>query len=124
MDSDEESFRDWVTGAQPGLLRVAVLLTGDSHRAEDLVQEALVKVALRWRRLRDERPYSYATKVMVRDNISWWRRHRRETVTEVEPMLQSANDLDRLGQRQLLRQALAGLTRGSALSWCCATTRT
>lgn len=41
MDSDREAFSVWAAGAQHGLLRTAVLLTGDHHRAEDLVKEAL-----------------------------------------------------------------------------------
>ena len=44
---DEQGFTDWVTGRQRQLLRSAYLLTGDLQRAEDLVQEALTKVALR-----------------------------------------------------------------------------
>ena len=61
---------------QRQLLRSAYLLTGDLHRAQDLVQEALVKVALRWPRLRDGNPTAYARTIIVRDNISWWRRQR------------------------------------------------
>ena len=80
--SDAESFTAWAAHAQRRLLRTAVLLTGDHQRAEDLVQEALVKVALRWRRLRDGRPEAYARQVLVRDNISWWRKHRREVLVE------------------------------------------
>jgi DNA-directed RNA polymerase specialized sigma24 family protein len=65
-------------GEQRQLLRSAYLLTGELHRAEDLVQEALVKVALRWSRLRTGNPVPYARTIIVHDNISWWRRHRRE----------------------------------------------
>ena len=54
--SDAESFTAWAAHAQRRLLRTAVLLTGDHQRAEDLVQEALVKVALRrWRPPRQAR---------------------------------------------------------------------
>jgi RNA polymerase sigma-70 factor (sigma-E family) len=73
---DEAGFTEWAEGAQRRLLRSAYLLTGDLHRAQDLVQEALVKVALRWPRLRDGNPTAYARTIIVRDNISWWRRHR------------------------------------------------
>ncbi|WP_210429033.1 hypothetical protein [Nocardioides eburneiflavus] len=44
---DEQGFTEWVGGRQRQLLRSAYLLNGDLHRAEDLVQEALTKVALR-----------------------------------------------------------------------------
>lgn len=81
---DEAGFTEWVEGVERQLLRSAYLLTGDLHRAEDLVQEALVKVALRWRRLRDGNPTAYARTIVVRDNISAWRRRRREvSVAEV-----------------------------------------
>jgi RNA polymerase sigma-70 factor (sigma-E family) len=73
---DEGGFTEWVAGHQRQLLRSAYLLTGDLHRAQDLVQEALVKVALRWPRLRDGHPTAYARTIIVRDNISWWRRQR------------------------------------------------
>jgi len=73
---DEAGFTEWAAGAQRRLLRSAYLLTGDLHRAQDLVQEALVKVALRWPRLRHGNPTAYARTIIVRDNISWWRRNR------------------------------------------------
>lgn len=79
---DEREFTEWVAGCERRLLRSAYLLTGDLHRAQDLVQEALVKVALRWGRLRDGNPTAYARTVIVRDNISLWRRHRYEVGTD------------------------------------------
>lgn len=71
---DEASFTAWARERQRGLLRTAYLLTGDSGRAEDLVQEALVKVALRWRQLSGENPDAYARQILYRDQVSWWRR--------------------------------------------------
>lgn len=73
---DEQGFSEWAAGRQRQLLRSAYLLTGDLHRAEDLVQEALTKVALRWSRLADGNPTAYALRIIARDNISWWRRRR------------------------------------------------
>lgn len=109
MDNDRESFDAWAAATQHSLLRTATLLTGDHHRAEDLVQEALTKVALRWRRLRDEHPSAYARQVIVRDNISWWRRNRREPVHQVEaPSIPSASLV--VDRRLVLQQALARLT--------------
>lgn len=78
---DDSEFIEWVAGHQRTLLRSAYLLTGDLHRAEDLVQEALVKVALRWPKLRSGNPTAYARTILVRDNVSWWRRTRRELPT-------------------------------------------
>jgi RNA polymerase sigma-70 factor (sigma-E family) len=107
---DEAGFTEWVAGAQRRLLRSAYLLTGDLHRAEDLVQEALVKVALRWPRLRDGNPTAYARTIIVRDNISWWRRKRElpmsspqllaEVSTDAEAALVVRRALDRLTPKQ------------------------
>ncbi|MFA6300000.1 MAG: SigE family RNA polymerase sigma factor [Nocardioides sp.] len=108
---DDSEFIEWVAGHQRQLLRSAYLLTGDLHRAEDLVQEALVKVALRWPRLRTGSPAAYARTIIVHDNVSWWRRHRREltsatpgetprTSADPEAALVVRRALDRLTQRQ------------------------
>lgn len=82
MSSEErDAFTAWATGRRLSLLRTAVLLTGDHGRAEDLVQEALTKVAQRWGRLADGHPEAYARQVIVRDNVSRWRRSRLEVVS-------------------------------------------
>lgn len=109
VESDRESFSRWAGDRQLALLRTAVLLTGDHHRAEDLLQEALTKVALRWRRLHDGHPDAYARQVMVRDNVSWWRKHRLEVVSD--PDDQAIASGEAVSDRQLmLARALATLT--------------
>ncbi len=105
---DDSEFTEWVTGQQRQLLRSAFLQTGDLHRAQDLVQEALVKVALRWTRLRDGNPAAYARTIIMRDNISWWRRRRRETST-AEPDATSAVSTDP-DMAMVVSRALARLT--------------
>ena len=114
VDHDEEAFTRWARERQLALLRTAVLLTGDRHRAEDLVQEALAAVAARWRRLESGHPEAYARQVLVRRNISWWRKHRREVVREVEERDAGATahgDPTAPSDRRLaLDHALAGLT--------------
>lgn len=54
---DDSEFIEWVAGHQRHLLRSAYLLTGGLHRAQDLVQEAMVKVALRWAKPRTRQPH-------------------------------------------------------------------
>ena len=110
MESEQEaSFTRWASDRQLALLRTAVLLTGDHHRAEDLVQDALAKVAARWSRLRNEAPEAYARQVIVRTNVSWWRKNRRELVADPaeRPVAGGEPFVDR---RMLLDQALARLT--------------
>lgn len=111
MNQDEAEFGRWAQERQVALLRTAVLLTGDRHRAEDLVQEALTQVALRWRRLADGHPDAYARQVIVRRNISWWRKHRHEVVLDLyDGAATTVGPEQAVGRRLMLDRALAGLT--------------
>jgi RNA polymerase sigma-70 factor (sigma-E family) len=59
-------FEGFVAGATAGLFRTAYLMTGDAGDAEDAVQESLIRVARRWRRVRVmERPAAYARRILV-----------------------------------------------------------
>jgi RNA polymerase sigma-70 factor (sigma-E family) len=104
---DEAGFTEWAAGAQRRLLRSAYLLTGDLHRAEDLVQEALVKVALRWPRLQDGNPTAYAGTILVRDNISWWRRKRDIPMSSPQLLGEVSSDPE---AALVVRRALGRLT--------------
>ena len=110
-ESDREGFTRWASGRQLALLRTAILVTGDHQRAEDLVQEALTQVALRWRQLHDGHPDAYARQVIVRTNISWWRRRRREVVSDEAARRGTAyTEEPRSDSRLALDRALADLT--------------
>lgn len=66
MSSDAD-FTDWAEGHAAELLRRAYLLSGDRQRAEDLVQETLVRIFLHWRRIdHDDNPVGYAHTVLFR----------------------------------------------------------
>jgi RNA polymerase sigma-70 factor (sigma-E family) len=105
---DEREFTEWAAGSQRQLLRSAYLLTGDLHRAQDLVQEALVKVAMRWTRLRTGNPTAYARTIIVRDNISWWRRRRDVVTAEPDDVAAASSDPE---AALVVRRALARLTQ-------------
>lgn len=75
MDEDFEAF---VEAELPRLLGLAHLLTGNPHDAWDLVQETLVRVGARWRRLSGQNPGGYARTTLVRLDIDRGRRLRRE----------------------------------------------
>jgi DNA-directed RNA polymerase specialized sigma24 family protein len=55
----EDDFEAYVVAAWPRLLRSAWLLTGDWHKAEDLVQTVLARVFGRWGQVRDGAPDAY-----------------------------------------------------------------
>jgi RNA polymerase sigma-70 factor (sigma-E family) len=106
-------FEEYVSGAWPRLLRSAWVLTGDWHRAEDLVQTVLARAYGRWSRIRDDAPDAYLRSMMVTTYLSWWRRKwRGEVAFEVLPEHPTA--VDHHGGSDLrvaLAQVLAGLPR-------------
>jgi DNA-directed RNA polymerase specialized sigma24 family protein len=60
-------FEEFCVSALPRLLRFGHLLTGDAASAEDLVQTALVRTALRWSRVEDPaKAMAYVKTTMVR----------------------------------------------------------
>jgi RNA polymerase sigma-70 factor (sigma-E family) len=66
-------------------LRVARLLAGDRHRGEELLQDSLVRLYVRWRHAAARDPHSYLRRMLVNANISWWRRRRREYLSAAPP---------------------------------------
>jgi RNA polymerase sigma-70 factor (sigma-E family) len=110
VKGDEASFTAWAAARQHALMRTAFLLTGDWQRAEDLLQDALTKVALRWSRLVDGQPEAYARTILARDNVSWWRRRGREVVVEAPPEPPATNDTVASERRMLVTDALNHLT--------------
>ena len=69
------TFEEYVLLRGPALIRLARLLVDDVHRAEDLVQDALVRAYPRWSQiLRKDQPDLYMRRILVNLNASWWRR--------------------------------------------------
>ncbi|MGY0230860.1 SigE family RNA polymerase sigma factor [Longispora urticae] len=85
MRKHDAEFAEFVAARGHRLQQTAFLLCGDWHRAEDLVQTALIKVYRAWPRIGGGSPEAYARKVLARTVIDasrrFWRRER--TVTEV-----------------------------------------
>ncbi|MDG4793552.1 SigE family RNA polymerase sigma factor [Micromonospora sp. WMMD1082] len=107
----EEEFRDFVTARSGALLRTAYLLTGDWGIAEDLLQTALTKTYLAWKRLgRIEAIEPYARRVMVNTSTSWWRRRwHGERPTEVLPERAAADEIEQQLDRDVLWRHLRAL---------------
>ena len=77
----EAEFTDFASHRMPQLYRTAWLLCGDRQRAEDLVQETLIKVYARWGHQIDN-PVAYAQTTLTRTWISQLRKrstHERPT---------------------------------------------
>ncbi|MEO3771450.1 SigE family RNA polymerase sigma factor [Micromonospora sp. B9E7] len=110
-DSLEEQFREFVAARSAALLRTAYLLTGDWATAEDLLQTALTKTYLAWKRLGGiEAVEPYARRVMVNTSTSWWRRRwHGERPTEVLPERAGVDEIEQQLDRDLLWRHLRQL---------------
>ncbi|PZG15865.1 SigE family RNA polymerase sigma factor [Micromonospora craterilacus] len=106
-DSRGAEFDEFVRTRSVALLRVAYLLTGDRHAAEDLLQEVLEQLYLRWRRVRSS-PEAYARRALVNRSINRWRRRARRPE-------QALGDHDRVARDHAddvaLRQAVVAALR-------------
>ncbi|HEX5017293.1 MAG TPA: SigE family RNA polymerase sigma factor [Actinomycetes bacterium] len=107
-------YREFVDSRGGALLRTACLLTGDRTEAEDALQDALVKAAMKWPRInRDGNPEPYVRQILYTVTIDRWRwRNRRapeqlgishDRAVEGDP----GGDVDR---RLMVSAALAKLT--------------
>jgi RNA polymerase sigma-70 factor (sigma-E family) len=72
---DEASFEDRVATSGAALLRLAVMLAGEPHLAEDLVQSTLVRAFRKWRQVAAAaHPEAYLKAMVVNEFLSWRRR--------------------------------------------------
>ncbi|WP_146925089.1 SigE family RNA polymerase sigma factor [Cellulomonas xylanilytica] len=94
------------------LLKTAWLLVGDAHRAEELVQSALVRTYASWSRARADDPLAYTRRVLVNLRTDTWRRRRREVLSAPEhlPEGSSSGALGPSDDRDQLVRALALLS--------------
>lgn len=73
----------FVMGSRRRLTHFAELVSGDHGRAEDLVQDAYIRVYRAWSRVEPGGAESYVRRCIVNGRIDWWRRpssHERPTV--------------------------------------------
>jgi RNA polymerase sigma-70 factor (sigma-E family) len=109
---DEAEFTEFVVGASRSLHQLAFLMCGDWHRAEDVVQTALVRMYVRWSNIGRTGVYLYARKAVVsvvRDEAR--RPWRRERSVDLLPDLtvDPVREHDRFDDRLYLLNALAAI---------------
>jgi RNA polymerase sigma-70 factor (sigma-E family) len=108
-------FREFATASLSALSRTAYLLTGDQHAAEDLLQDALVLVALRWSKVEaSDNPLAYVRRILYHELVSSWRRNRyrrKEVSSDQVPDRPDGRDHTATTDRRIvLRRALARLS--------------
>jgi RNA polymerase sigma-70 factor (sigma-E family) len=74
-------FDGFVRMNLPALLRFGAALTGNAHDGADLVQAALEKAGVHWRRVAaTDNPVGYVKAIMANTRVNWWRQRRRESL--------------------------------------------
>lgn len=78
VDSAPGSYADLVAAHGPALLLLAVMLTGDPHEAEDLLQSTLLRTVRHGERVAAmSAPVAYLRRVMLNEHLSNGRRLQR-----------------------------------------------
>ncbi|MFG3710715.1 SigE family RNA polymerase sigma factor [Micromonospora sp. NPDC047730] len=68
------TYEEFADSRLAALLRYAVMLTGDPHQAQDLVQDTMVRVQLNWRRVaRADSPERYVRRMLTNQYVDWRR---------------------------------------------------
>jgi RNA polymerase sigma-70 factor (sigma-E family) len=87
------TFEQFATTRLPGLLRYAVVLTGDRDLAQDVVQEVLARAHVRWKRIsRSESPDAYVRRMVLNEYLSWRRSWAARNIHAVGERLVDLND--------------------------------
>ncbi|GIG99065.1 SigE family RNA polymerase sigma factor [Plantactinospora mayteni] len=110
MDA-EKAFNAYVAGGLTRWSRIAYLLTGDRHQAEDLVQVTFERVARHWERVvAGGDPDPYVRRIMHSQHVSLWRRRWRSVDLWSHPPEVPVDDPTAATDRAVVvRQALARL---------------
>lgn len=113
MTAGECSFPDFVRLEWAAAVRLAYSITLDRHVAEDLAQDAFVRLWPKWPRVRDENPHAYLRQVVVRCCLSAMRRRSWRELTTASlperPDHSSSHSMSGLADRDVLVRALGGL---------------
>ncbi len=85
-----DEFDEFVRARADELLRLAYLMCGHRHQAEDLLQEVLEQLYLRWHRIQE--PEAYARRMLVNRTINHWRWRRRHREAPLDHAVEPAVD--------------------------------
>jgi RNA polymerase sigma-70 factor (sigma-E family) len=110
--ADEIEFTEYVTARLPALRRLAYALSGDENRADDLVQQTITTLFVRWRRIHGVAHLDrYVRRMLVNAYIDERRLSWAKVRLFREPPERVARVDDGIEDRAVLRSALARLPR-------------
>ncbi len=107
------TFEEFVSEQGQSLLRLAFVLTGDRHLAEDITQTALADAFRHWRKVSAARSReAYVRRMLVNAHLSW--RRRRSSTERPSELTDRAvgfgdDPSEAIAVREEMRALLAGL---------------
>lgn len=108
--ADERGFEEFLRARGPALLRLAYLLVGDWHRADDVCQAAFVRLHRAWPRVCGyDAVDAYARQVVTNEANRWWRRPARREELPGEVAVPAADGLAVVEARDELWRLLMAL---------------
>lgn len=109
----DREFAAFMRASATRLFRLAFLLTGDRHRAEDLTQDALSRTYGVWRRVVRDDAYAYTRRVLVNLHADWWRARmwRERLVDQPQARERVPDPATEVVRRDMVIRALRELTR-------------
>ncbi|ONI67383.1 RNA polymerase subunit sigma-24 [Kribbella sp. ALI-6-A] len=108
------SFDQVVRSSERRLLRIGLMLSGNAHTAEDLVQSVLARAHRRWGRIGGlEHPDAYLRTMLVNEFLSWRRRlkNRELPLAELDETPTTEDVSSRQAERDTAWRLLATLPR-------------
>ncbi len=109
--STEPAFDEFFEQHATAVVRALGVLSGSREEAEDVTQEAFVRVYERWPKVRGgSNPAGYLYRTAV--NLLRSRRRRRPPTGSRPPDPQRQDPAEEAGRRDVLRRALSGLPAG------------
>ncbi|MBB6566016.1 SigE family RNA polymerase sigma factor [Kribbella sandramycini] len=105
MGGDEMvTYDELVRASEQRLLRLGLMLSGNRHSAEDLVQTVLARAHRRWDKIRGlEHPEAYLRTMVVNEFLSWRRILKNRELPLAEPIERPSEE--DIGSRQALKDA-------------------
>jgi RNA polymerase sigma-70 factor (sigma-E family) len=87
------TFAEFAATRLGGLLRYAVMLTGDRDLSQDIVQEVLARTQVRWKRIeKSDSPDAYVRRMVLNEYLSWRRRWAVRNIQAVGERLVELSD--------------------------------
>lgn len=115
VGTEQPDFAEFYRSSADGCLRAVLVSVGDRAAAQDLVDEAFARAWASWRTVsRHPAPTAWVVRTALNENISQWRRRRREVSVPDPGMVADSPAADWAADSPVDARIMAALMRLSA----------